>query len=116
MIGGLVLLNDWEIRSEISNALGKIFIKNINTNKEEEVKFTDEEVIVPGVSLLQKDKNTDLVHLSYSSPKTQSRVYLYNLKTKEKKEFFIQLIHGKVIFITTQMKMLKILKLKNVRI
>ena len=85
LIGGLVFLNDWEIRSEISNALGKIFIKNINTNKEEEVKFTDEKVIVPGVSLLQKDKNTDLVHLSYSSPKTQSRVYLYNLKTKEKK-------------------------------
>jgi len=26
-----------------------------------------------------------LVRLSYSSPKTQSRVYLYNLKTKEKK-------------------------------
>jgi len=85
LIGGLVFLNDWEIRSEISNALGKIFIKNINTNKEEEVKFTDEKVIVPGVSLLQKDKNTDLVRLSYSSPKTQSRVYLYNLKTKEKK-------------------------------
>ena len=85
LIGGLVFLNDWEIRSEISNALGKIFIKNINTNKEEEVEFTDEKVIVPGVSLLQKDKNTDLVRLSYSSPKTQSRVYLYNLKTKEKK-------------------------------
>ena len=85
LIGGLVFLNDWEIRSEISNALGKIFIKNINTNKEEEIEFTDEKVIVPGVSLLQKDKNTDLVRLSYSSPKTQSRVYLYNLKTKEKK-------------------------------
>ena len=85
LIGGLVFLNDWEIRSETSNALGKIFIKNIDTNKEEEIEFTDEKVIVPGVSLLQKDKNTDLVHLSYSSPKTQSRVYLYNLKTKEKK-------------------------------
>ena len=85
LIGGLVFLNDWEIRSEISNALGKIFIKNINTNKEEEIEFTDEKVIVPGVSFMQKNKNTDLVHLSYSSPKTQSRVYLYNLKTKEKK-------------------------------
>ena len=85
LIGGLVFLNDWEIRSETSNALGKIFIKNIDTNKEEEIEFTDEKVIVPGVSLLQKDKNTDLVHLSYSSPKTQSRIYLYNLKTKEKK-------------------------------
>ena len=85
LIGGLIFLNDWEIRGETSNALGKIFIKNINTNKEEEIKFTDEEVIVPAASLMQKDKNTDLIHLSYSSPKTQSRVYLYNLKTKEKK-------------------------------
>jgi len=85
LIGALVFLNNWEIRGETSNALGKIFIKNINTNKEEEIEFTDEKVIVPGVSFMQKNKNTDLVHLSYSSPKTQSRVYLYNLKTKEKK-------------------------------
>ena len=85
LIGGLIFLNDWEIRGETSNALGKIFIKNINTNKEEEIKFADEKVIVPAASLMQKEKNTDLIHLSYSSPKTQSRVYLYNLKTKEKK-------------------------------
>ena len=29
LIGSLVFLNDWEIRSETSNALGKIFIKNM---------------------------------------------------------------------------------------
>ena len=85
LIGGLVFLNDWEIRSEISNALGKIFIKNINTNKEEEVEFTDEKVIVPGVSLIQRARNTNQVYLGYSSPKTQARTYLYNLKTKDKK-------------------------------
>ena len=39
---------------------------------------------VPGVSLMQRDKNTDTVYLSYSSPKTPSRVYRYNLQTKEK--------------------------------
>jgi len=85
LIGGLVFLNDWIIRSEVSNALGKIFVKNIKTNIEEEVKFTNEKVIDPGISLKQRDKNTDYIHLSYSSPKTQSRVYLYNLKNKEKK-------------------------------
>ena len=85
LIGGLVFLNDWIIRSEVSNALGKIFVKNIKTNIEEEIKFTDEKVIDPGISLKQRDKNTDYLHLSYSSPKTQSRVYLYNLKNKEKK-------------------------------
>ena len=85
LIGGLVFLNDWMIRSEQSNALEKIFVKNVKTNIEEEIKFVDEKVIVPGISLIQRDKNTNLVRLSYSSPKTQSRVYLYNLKTKEKK-------------------------------
>ena len=85
LIGGLVFLNDWIIRSEQSNALEKIFVKNVKTNIEEEIKFVDEKVIDPGVSLTQRNKNTDLVRLSYSSPKTQSRIYLYNLKTKEKK-------------------------------
>ncbi len=85
LIGGLVFLNDWIIRSEVSNALGKIFVKNIKTNIEEEVKFTNEKVIDPGILLKQRDKNTDYIYLSYSSPKTQSRVYLYNLKNKEKK-------------------------------
>ena len=85
LIGGLVFLNDWILRSEVSNALGKLFVKNIETNIEEEIKFTDEKVIDPGISLKQRDKNTEYIHLSYSSPKTQGRVFLYNLKTKEKK-------------------------------
>ena len=85
LIGGLVFLNDWIIRFETSNALSKLFVKNVKTDLEEEIKFVDEKVIEPGVSLIQKDRNTDLVHLGYSSPKTQARVYLYNLKNKEKK-------------------------------
>ncbi len=85
LIGGLIFLNDWVLRSEVSNALRKLFVKNIKTNIEEEIKFTDEKVIDPGISLKQRDKNTEYVHLSYSSPKTQGRVYLYSLKTKEKK-------------------------------
>ena len=84
LIGGLTFLNDWIIRSEVSNALGKIFVRNLKTNEEEEIIFSDEKVYDGGVSLLQKDKNTDLIHISYSTPKTQSRVYLYNLKTKKK--------------------------------
>ena len=85
LIGGLTFLKNWEIRSEVTNALGKIFVKNLKNNKEEELIFSDEEVFDGGVSLVQKDKNTDLIHISYSTPKTQSRVYLYNLRTKEKK-------------------------------
>ncbi len=85
LIGGLIFLNDWIIRGEKSNALGKLFVRNKQTGIEEELKFTDESVIVPSVSLMQRNKNTDSVYLSYSSPKTPGKTYLYNLKTKEKK-------------------------------
>ena len=85
LIGGCVFLKDWIIRSETSNAIGKLFVKNINSNIEEELIFSDEKVYVPGISLKQRDKNTDEVHLGYSSPKTPPRVYSYNLKTKEQK-------------------------------
>ena len=85
LIGNLFFLNNWVLRSEISNALPKIFVKNIKTNQEEEIKFTDEKIIDPGISFYQKDRDTDLIYLSYSSPKTQSRTYLYNLKSKERK-------------------------------
>ena len=85
LIGGLVFLKNWIIRSETSNALSKLILRDLKTNEEEEIIFSDEKVIVPGISLAQKDKNTDEVHLSYSSPKTPGRTYLYNLKTKERK-------------------------------
>ncbi len=85
LIGGLIFLNNWIIRGEKSNALGKLFVRNKQTGVEEELKFTDETVIVPSISLTQRDKDTDLVYLSYSSPKTPGKTYLYNLKTKEKK-------------------------------
>ena len=85
LIGGLVFLKNWVIRSETSNALSKLILRDPKTNEEEEIIFSDEKVIVPGISLAQKDKNTDEVHLSYSSPKTPGRTYLYNLKTKGRK-------------------------------
>ena len=85
LIGGLTFLKNWIIRSETSDALDKLFVKNITTGKEEELIFSDETVYVPGASLMQRDKNTDEIYISYSSPKTQSRVYSYNLSTKEKK-------------------------------
>ena len=35
----------------------KIFVRNIKTNQEEEIKISDEAIGVPGVSLMQKDKH-----------------------------------------------------------
>ena len=92
LIGGLIFLDNWIIRGEKSNALARLFVKNTKTGIEEELKFTDEKVIVPGISLIQRNKNTDLVYLSYASPKTPSKTYLYNLKTKEKKLIKEQII------------------------
>ena len=85
LIGGCVFLKNWIIRSETSDALDKLFIRNISTNFEEELIFSDEKVYVPNISLKQKDRNTDEIYLGYSSPKTPSRVYSYNLSDKSKK-------------------------------
>ncbi len=84
LIGGCTFLKDWMIRSETSNALDKLFIRNKHTEIEEELIFSDENIYVPGVSLIQKDRNTNEIYLGYSSPKTPSRVYKYNLLSKKK--------------------------------
>ena len=84
LIGGLTFLKNWIIRSETSNALDKLFVRNISTNIEEELIFSDEKIYVPGVSLTQRNRDTDEVYLGYSSPKTPSRVYKFNLSNKSK--------------------------------
>jgi len=85
VIGGFDFLDEWMMRGEISNALPKLFIRNLKTNEEEELVFADEKVWSPSISEMQKETNTDSVYVSYSSPKTNSRAYIYNLRTKEKK-------------------------------
>jgi oligopeptidase B len=85
LIGGFVLLNNWMVRSERIDAMPKLFIRNLKTNKEEELKISNEEIISPGISLMQKDRNTDVIRVSYDSPKTPDRTYEYNVATKEKK-------------------------------
>ena len=47
LIGGFSLLNNWMIRSEIVDALPKLFIRNLKNNKEEELIISDDEVISP---------------------------------------------------------------------
>ena len=79
LIGSLTFLKNWIIRSELSNALDKLFVRNIDSDQEEEIVFTEERVYDAGISLVQKDRNTDEIYISYSTPKTQSRAYLYNL-------------------------------------
>ncbi len=85
LIGGLTFLKNWIIRSETSNALDKLFVRNVSTNIEQELIFSDEKIYVPGVSLTQRNRDTDEIFLGYSSPKTPSRVYKFNLSNKSKK-------------------------------
>ena len=85
LVGGLVFLKNWIIRSETSNALAKLIVRNPKTNEEKDLNFVDEKVIIPGIALKQKNRDTDEVYLSYSSPKTPGKTFLYNLKTKDKK-------------------------------
>jgi len=85
LIGGFIFLNNWMVRSERVDAIPKLLIRNLKTNKEEELKISDEEIISPGMSLMQKDRNTDVIRVSYESPKTPDRTYEYNVATKEKK-------------------------------
>ena len=85
LIGGLTFLNNWIIRSETSDALDKIFVIDIKTGIENELIFCDEKVYVPNFSLMQKNRNTDEIYLGYSSPKTPSKVFLFNLSTKLKR-------------------------------
>ena len=40
LIGGLTFLKDWIIRSETSDALDKLFVKNVSTGVEEELIFS----------------------------------------------------------------------------
>ena len=85
LVGGCVFLKNWIIRSETSNALDKLFVRNISSGLEEELTFTDEKVFVPSVSLKQKNRDTDDIYVGYSSPKSPSRIYSYNLLNKSKK-------------------------------
>ncbi len=85
LIGGCVFLKNWIIRSETSNALDRLFVKNTSTGIEEELVFSDEKVYVPNVALTQRDRDTNIIYIGYSSPKTPSRVYQYNLLDKSKK-------------------------------
>ncbi len=85
MIGGFTFLKNWMIRSERNDALEKLFIRNLKNEQEEELKIVNETVINPGVSIIQKDRDTDKIIVGFESPKTPARTYEYNIITKEKK-------------------------------
>ncbi len=85
VIGGLEFLDNYILRSEKSDAILKLYVRNIKTNNEEEIKISDESIGVPGISLMQRDTNTTMIRVSWESMATPGRVYEYNIVSKEKK-------------------------------
>ena len=85
VIGNLDFLDNFIIRGEKSDAIPKLFVMNIATNKEEEIKISDEAIGSPGASLIQKDTNTSKIWVSWESMATPGKVYEYDILTKEKK-------------------------------
>ena len=85
IIGGLVFLDDFILRSEKSDAIHKLFTRNIKTNVEEEIKISNEVVGSPGAALMQKKTNTTKIRISWESMATPGKIYEYDVLTKEKK-------------------------------
>ena len=85
VIGGLEFLDGYILRSEKSDAITKLYVRDIKTNKEEEIKVSDEAIGVPGISLMQKDTNTTMIRVGWESMATPGRVYEYDIVSKEKK-------------------------------
>ena len=74
VVGVLDFLDDYIIRGEKSDAIPKLFVRNIKTNKEEEIKISNEVIGSPGAALMQKDTNTSKIRVSWESMATPGRV------------------------------------------
>ncbi len=85
VIGGLDFLDNYILRGEKSDAISKLFVRNIKTDKETELKISDEAIGVPSISLMQKDTNTSKIRIGWESMATPGKVFEYDIKTKEKK-------------------------------
>ena len=85
VIGGLDFLDEYILRSEKSDAIPKLYVRNIKTNKEEEINISNEIIGSPGAALMQKDTNTSKIRVSWESMDTPGRIYEYDIVSKEKK-------------------------------
>ena len=85
IIGGLDFLDDYILRAVSSNAIPKVFVRNIKTNHEEEIIFSDEPVGSPGFSLIQKNTNTSKIRISWDSLASPGKIFEYDILTKKKK-------------------------------
>jgi len=85
IIGGFEFLDNYILRTEKSDAIPKLFVRDIHKNIEEELKISTEPVGSPGIALMQKNTNTTKVRISWDSLSTPGKIYEYDILTKEKK-------------------------------
>jgi len=85
IIGGFDFLDDYILRGEQSDAIPKLFIRNISTNAEEELRISEEPVGSPSISLMQKDTKTTKIRIAWDSLATPGKIYEYDILTKKKK-------------------------------
>jgi len=85
IVGGIIFLDSHIIRGESSDAIPKLYIRDLKTNKEEEIKISNEQVGSPEASLMQRDTNTTRIRVAWESMATQGKIYEYDVLTKEKK-------------------------------
>ena len=72
VIGGFDLLDNYILRTEKSDAIPRLLVRNIDTNDEEELIVSEEPVGSPGFSLMQKNTNTTKIRISWDRLSTRS--------------------------------------------
>ena len=85
VIGSFDFLDGYILRGEKSDAISKLYVRNIKTNEEEEIKISDEAIGVLSFSLMQRDTNTTKIRIGWESMATPNKIYEYDIVTKEKK-------------------------------
>ncbi len=84
IIGSFLLLENWFLWKETKSANSKIFALNKSSGIVEEINFFDDEIKSVSFSAYEKDKKSNKIYIIFSSPKSPSKIFLYNLSTKHK--------------------------------
>ena len=74
-----LFLDNYIIRSEKADAIPKIFVRDMKTNIEQEIKISDEVIGSPSISLMQKNTNTTKIRVGWESLATPGKVYEYDI-------------------------------------
>ena len=92
IIGSYLILENWFIWKETTNANSKIFVRSTLSQKQEEINFFSNDIKSISFSSYEKDKKSNFIYIGYSSPIEPGITYKYNLKNKQKKIIKKQII------------------------